>query len=70
MTRNDFIRCFGIDPLTLTWKTGHNGLFRYASEDFGPYAVYHDSAWGYYVARNNSVVNVRINLTDHLRREA
>lgn len=70
MTRKEFTIQFGIDPTTLSWQTGWNGMFQYAAEDFGLYSVYHDSAWDYYVVRNSSVVTCRVDLLACLRKEA
>ena len=52
---------FKVDADKLPWKTGANGLFEYA--ELGPYCVYRDDAWGYYVTRDNSVVQWRTDLS-------
>ena len=64
MTKESFERQYNVSVEQLDWKYGDNKLFMYA--EVGPYCVYKDDAWGYYVTRGNSVCKWRTDLSRYL----
>lgn len=68
MTKQRFIHHHKVDPDTLEWKHVKlsNGLC-YEFVEAGPYTIYHDDAWGYYIAgSDNLVVHRTIDLRKYL----
>ena len=68
MTREVFAKQYGVDPTTLDWQNGWNGLYQYAI--LGPYTVYQDDNWGYYVEHDGDVFRFSVDLTKYLSRPA
>jgi hypothetical protein len=68
MTREVFAKQYGVDPATLNWQDGWNSLFRYVIA--GPYTVYQDDNWGYYVEHDGDVYWFSVDLTKYLSRPA
>lgn len=67
MTRENFIRNHNIDPAALPMQHVVNSFgigFDFA--ELGPYTIYRDDAWGYYVAHNNSTVNCAVDLSKYV----
>ena len=64
MTERQFETNYNVTVNSLNWQTGWNGLYMFAN--VGPFTVYHDAAWGYYVTRNGSKINQVFNLAKYL----
>lgn len=60
MTKQAFEQAYNVTTSALNWEQGWNGMFQYAI--VGPYTVYVDTQWGYYVTRNGSRINTLFDL--------
>lgn len=66
MTRENFIRNYNIDPAALPMQHVVNSGLGFDYAELGPYTVYRDDAWGYYVAHNNSTLRCVVDLSKYV----
>lgn len=65
MTKQAFEQAYNVATSALNWEKGWNGLYMFAN--VGPYTVYRDGAWGYYVTgKDGSRINRLFDLSKFL----